>query len=290
MSLLIIGASGTVGTQILQRLAARGVAASALVRTAGKSPLPASVTEVIGDMTDVASMRAALSGVRTLYLLNAVVADEVTQALITLNLAREAGITRVVYQSVIHADRWTNVPHFAGKYAVERMIFEEGIPVSVLRPAYFMQNDMRMRSVIEGYGAYPMPIGSAGVHMVDVRDIADVAVAELLARHEAADALPSRTLDVVGPEAMTAASAAGTWSEALGREIRVGSGDLTAFDQQMAAHGPSWMAYDLRVMMDRAQQEGMHPEPGAISALETLLGRPLRRYAELVREVTGANQ
>jgi hypothetical protein len=45
-------------------------------------------------------------------LLNALVADEVTQALITLNLARDAGIERIVYLSVIHADLYTNVPHF----------------------------------------------------------------------------------------------------------------------------------------------------------------------------------
>lgn len=287
MSILVTGASGTVGTQIVQRLAASGAAVHALVRTAGRTPMPAGVTEVVGDMTDVPSMRAALSSVRTLFLLNAVAADEVTQALLTLNLARDGGVSRIVYQSVIHADTWTNVPHFAGKHAVERMILHEAMPATILRPAYFMQNDVRMRGVIEGYGLYPMPIGAAGVHMVDVRDIADITVAELLARHAAPDALPGRTLDVVGPEAITAADAAATWSEALGRTIQVGAGDLQAFEQQMAAHGPSWMAYDLRVMMARAQQEGMHPRAGAIEALEALLGRPLRRYQALVRETLG---
>ena len=288
MSVLVIGATGTIGTQIIQRLAASDAEVKALVRTPGKTKLPSGVTEVIGDLTSVASMRAALAGVRTLYLLNAVVADEVTQGMIAVHLAMEAGIERLVYQSVIHADRWTDVPHFAGKLAVERMIEAQGLAATILRPAYFMQNDLGMRRVIEGHGVYPLPIGMAGVHMVDIRDIADIAVRELLARHHAATPLPGRTLDVVGPEAITAESAARAWGDALGREIRVGGADLAAFEQQMSAHGPDWKAYDLRLMFARTMREGMHPASGAIRVLESMLGRPLRRYGDLVREAVGS--
>jgi uncharacterized protein YbjT (DUF2867 family) len=134
---------------------------------------------LVGDLTDVASLRAAMSPVRTLFLLNAVTPDEVTQALVALNLAREAGIERVVYLSVIHSDKFTNVPHFTGKHAVERMIESLDIPATILRPAYFMQNERLVQQVIQGYGLYPMPIGSTGVAMIDARDIADIAVAEL---------------------------------------------------------------------------------------------------------------
>jgi uncharacterized protein YbjT (DUF2867 family) len=104
MSILVTGASGTVGMQIVQRLASSGVEVKALVRAPGKTALPSGVKEVVGDMSSANSMRAALSSVRTLFLLNAVVPDEVTQALVTLNLAPDAGIERIVYLSVIHAD------------------------------------------------------------------------------------------------------------------------------------------------------------------------------------------
>lgn len=288
MSILITGASGTVGSRIVQRLAASGEDVKALVRTPGKIALPAGATEVVGDMGSAASMRAALSGVRTLFLLNAVAADETTQALMTLNLARDAGIERIVYLSVIHAELYTNVPHFTGKHTVERMIESLDMPATILRPAYFMQNDERVEPVIENYGVYPMPIGKAGVRMVDVRDIADVAAAELLARHRAPDPLPRRTLDVVGPEALTGESAARLWSEALQREIRYGGDDLDGFEQQMAAHGPDWLAYDMRLMMQGIQQRGMHAGQGAVATLEKILGRPLRTYRELVREMVAA--
>lgn len=88
MSILVTGATGTVGALVVEGLAGAGADVKALVRTRGKRAFPAGVTEVVGDLTDVPSIRAALSSVRTLFLLNAVTPDEVTQALITLNLAQ----------------------------------------------------------------------------------------------------------------------------------------------------------------------------------------------------------
>lgn len=285
MSILVIGATGTLGSLITQGLAGAGAEVKALVRQAGKREFPAGVTEVVADLTDVASMRIALASVRTLFLLNAVTPDEVTQALITLNLAREAGIERVVYLSVIHADTFTNVPHFTGKQTVERMIERFDMPVTVLRPAYFMQNDRLVQQAIQAYSVYPMPIGAAGVSMIDARDIADVAVAELLRRDTAPSALARVTLELVGPQALTGASVAKTWSAALGREIAYGRDDLAAFEAQLASYGPSWLAYDMRLMMAGIQTFGMHPVEGTVEMLEALIGHPLRTYEDFVREV-----
>jgi len=284
MSILITGATGTIGSLVVRQLAAEGAEVRALVRKPGARSFPAGVAEVAGDLTDVASMRLALSSVRTLFLLNAVTPDEVTQALVALNLAREAGIERIVYLSVIHADRYTNVPHFTGKHTVERMIDSLDIPATILRPAYFMQNDLAVRHVIRDYGVYPMPIGAAGVAMVDARDIADVAVAELLRRDRSPAALPRLTLDIVGPEILTGAAAAATWSRAIGREVTDGGTDLAAFEQQMASFGPAWLAYDMRLMMAAIQEIGMRGEPGAVDRLQRILGRPLRSYAAFVDE------
>jgi uncharacterized protein YbjT (DUF2867 family) len=289
MSILVTGATGTIGSLIVQRLTDAGVDVKALVRHRGKLSFPASVTEVVGDLTDVSSLRAALSSVRTLFLLNAVTPDEVTQALIALNLAREAGIERVVYLSVIHADKYTNVPHFTSKHMVERMIETLDIPATILRPAYFMQNERMVQQVIQNYGVYPMPIGSVGVSMVDTRDIADVAVAELLRRDRAPTPLPRVTLDVVGPDALTGASAANIWRSALGREVIYAGDDVAAFEAQMASFGPAWLAYDMRLMMAGIQKLGMSGEADAVDRLQAILGRPLRTYVDFVTEATSAN-
>ncbi len=287
-SILVTGASGTIGSLVVQGLARQGASVKALVRTPGKAQLPPGVAEVVADLSDIPSMRAALSGVRTLFLLNAVTPDEVTQGLQALSLAHEAGIERIVYLSVIHADEFVDVPHFTGKHTVERMIERLDLPVTVLRPAYFMQNDAQVQSVVEGYGVYPMPIGEAGVAMIDTRDLADVAVAEVLRRDAAPGPLPRVTLEVVGPEELTGASAAGIWGRALQREIHYGGDDLKAFEAQLAQAMPSWMAYDMRLMMARIQQQGMKPAAGTTQRLEALLGRPLRRYEDLVKELAGA--
>jgi len=284
MSILVTGATGTIGSLIVQRLADAGKNVKALVRQQGKRSFPAGVAEVVGDLTDVPSMRAALSSVRTLFLLNAVTPDEVTQAIIALNLAREAGIERVVYLSVIHADKYTNVPHFTSKHTVERMIDSLDMAATILRPAYFMQNEGMVQQVIQGYGVYPMPIGSSGVSMIDARDIADVAVAELLRRDRASVPLARVTLDLVGPEALTGTSVAKIWSAALGRAIAYGGDDVVAFEGQMASFGPTWLAYDMRLMMAGIQKLGMRGEDGAVDRLQAILGRPLRTYAAFVAE------
>ncbi|MCB5185328.1 NmrA/HSCARG family protein [Methylobacillus gramineus] len=284
MSILVIGATGTIGSLITQGLASAGAEVKALVRQPGKRSFPVGVTEVVADLTDVSSMRGALSSVRTLFLLNAVTPDEVTQALITLNLAREAGIERIVYLSVIHADKFTNVPHFTGKHTVERMIESFDIPATILRPAYFMQNELMVQQTIQDYSVYPMPIGSSGVSMIDARDIADVAVAELLRRDQASSALNRVTLELVGPQALTGTSVAKIWSSVLGRDIAYGGDDVAAFEGQLASYGPTWLAYDMRLMMAGIQKFGMQATEGTVARLETIIGHPLRTYENFVRE------
>ncbi|MBO9789280.1 SDR family oxidoreductase [Xanthomonas phaseoli] len=286
MSILVTGATGTVGSLVTQGLADAGAQVKALVRQQGKRPFPAGVTEVVADLTDVASMRAALAPVLTLFLLNAVTPDEVTQALIALNLAKEAGIERIVYLSVIHADTYTNVPHFTGKHTVERMIESLDIPATILRPAYFMQNEGMVQQTITEYGVYPMPIGAQGIAMIDARDIAEIAVVELLRRDRADGPLPRVTLDLVGPQALTGVDAAKVWSAALGREIVYAGDDVAAFEAQLATYGPSWLAYDMRLMMASIQRLGMHAADGTVAQLQALLGRPLRTYEAFVREAT----
>lgn len=286
MSILVTGATGTIGSLIIQGLVNAGAEVKALVRKPGKRDFPEGVTEVVGDLTDVASMRTALSSVRTLFLLNAVTPDEVTQALITLNLAREAGIERIVYLSVIHADKFTNVPHFTGKHTVERMIETHNIPATILRPAYFMQNDFMVQQTIQNYSIYPMPIGTAGVSMIDARDIADVAVVELLRRDRSSTALDRITLELVGPQVLTGNSVAKIWSAALGKEVNYGGDDVTAFEGQLSSFSPSWMAYDMSLMMAGIQTFGMQAAAGTVEKLETMIGHPLRTYKNLVLEST----
>jgi uncharacterized protein YbjT (DUF2867 family) len=289
MTILVTGATGNVGRQVVQQLIDRGADVRALVRNPDTANLPASVQTVQGDLLDPDSLRDALEGVSTLFLLNAVVADEFTQALVALNLAREAGIERIVYLSVIHSDLYSNVPHFAGKYGVERMIEQMDLNATILRPAYFMDNEVTIKDVVFGYGVYPMPIGSKGLAMIDVRDIGEIAALELLRRERAAEPLPLEKINLVGPDTLTGADAAGIWSDVLGREIAYGGDDAKRFEENLRQFMPSWMAYDMRLMSEQFLSKGMIPEPGDVERLTSLLGRPLRTYRDFVSQISAAS-
>ncbi len=288
MTILVIGASGTVGRNVVQHLSRRRADVRAFVRDPSKAAFPEGVSVVQGDMLEVESLRNAFKGVSTLFLLNAVTPDEFTQALITLNLARAAGVNKVVYLSVIHADVYVNVPHFAGKFGVERMVQQMGFEATILRPAYFINNDLTVRDTIVNYGVYPMPIGSKGLAMIDARDIGEIAAIELIRRDSAAQALPVETINLTGPDLLTGTDVAAIWSDALGRPIAYGGDDSTSFEQNLRTFMPSWMAYDMRLMSERFLTDGMLPEAGDVERLVSLLGRPLRSYRDFASEVAAA--
>lgn len=288
MTILVTGATGTVGRNVVEQLVKRGADVRALVRNPAKVNFPAGVDVAKGDLLDVDSLRSAFSDVSTLFLLNAVVPDELTQALIALNLTREAGVERLVYLSVIHSDVYVNVPHFAGKFGVERMIEAMGFKATILRPAYFMNNELTIKGVVTGYGIYPMPIGSKGLAMIDARDIGEIAAIELVRREKSATPLPLVRINLVGPDTLTGAKAAAIWSEVLGRTIAYPGDDTAGFEKNLRQFMPSWMAFDMRLMGERFLTDGMLPEDGDVERLTTLLGRPLRTYRDFVAEITAA--
>ncbi|TIL63328.1 SDR family oxidoreductase [Mesorhizobium sp.] len=285
MTILVTGATGNVGRNVVEQLVKRGADVRALVRDPSKGDFPGSVSVVQGDLLDVDSLRSAFTGVSTLFLLNGVVADEYTQALIALNLAREAKIERIVYLSVIHSDVYVNVPHFAGKYGVERMIEQMGLSATILRPAYFMDNDVTIKDIIGSYGIYPMPIGNKGLAMIDARDVGEIAAIELIRREQSSAPLPLNRINLVGPDTLTGAGAAAIWTDVLGHQIAYPGDDTAGFEQNLRAFMPSWMALDMRLMAERFQMDGMVPDAGDVDRLTNLLGRPLRSYRDYAAQI-----
>ncbi|UPG85344.1 NmrA/HSCARG family protein [Luteibacter aegosomatis] len=289
MTILVTGATGTVGREVVHQLVKRGADVRALVRDPSKAALPEGVAIAKGDLLDVDSLRNAFTGVSTLFLLNAVTSDEFTQALVALNVARESGIERIVYLSVIHSDVYVNVPHFAVKFTVERMIETMGIHATILRPAYFFDNDRSITDVITGHGIYPMPIGGKGLAMIDARDLGEIAAIELQRREQADAPLPLERFHVVGPETLTGKDIAGIWSDVLGRPVVYPGDDPAGFEANLRQHMPGWTAFDMRLMSERFISDGMLPKPGDVERLTTMLGRPLRSYRDFARdEVAGS--
>lgn len=288
MTILVIGATGRVGRHVVDQLLKRNADVRVLTRDPAKADFPASVEMVQGDLLDIDALRAAFSGVRTLFLLNAVTGDEFTQAIITLNVAREAGVERVVYLSVFGADEAVNVPHFAVKRGVEKMLEVMGFGATILRPSYFIDNDVMVKDVILQQGVYPMPIGGKGLAMVDARDIAEVAAIQLVRRDTAPNMLPIETINLVGPDTLTGADVAAIWSDILGRPVVYGGDDPSGFEANMATFMPKWTAYEMRLMAERYVSNGMIPQDGDRERLVNMLGRPLHSYRETAVRIAAA--
>jgi uncharacterized protein YbjT (DUF2867 family) len=288
MTILVIGATGRVGRHVVDQLVQRDALVRVLTRDPSKADFPGDVEVVQGDLLDIDGLRAAFSGVSTLFLLNAVTGDEFTQAIITLNVAREAGVERVVYLSVFQADLAVNVPHFAVKYGAERMLEAMGFGATILRPTYFIDNEVMVKDVILQHGVYPMPIGGKGLAMVDARDIAEVAAIELVRRHDAPGKLPIETINLVGPDTLTGTDVAAIWSDVLSRPVVYGGNDPSEFEANMATFMPRWTAYEMRLMAERYVSDGMIPAPGDREHLVNILGRPLHGYSETARTLAAA--
>jgi uncharacterized protein YbjT (DUF2867 family) len=147
-TILVAGATGTQGGAVLRHLRAHGYAVRALTRDpdAEKArPLrEAGVETVRGDLTDRASLDAALAGVSGVFSVatpfEAGLEAEVAQGKTLGDAAAAAGVRQYVYSSVGGADRDSKVPHFESKWAVENHLRSLGLPLTIVRPVYFYEN------------------------------------------------------------------------------------------------------------------------------------------------------
>lgn len=185
---------------------------------------------------------------------------------------------------MINADSFDDVPHAAAKAAAERVIAMLDLPATILRPNYFFQNDAAHRQEILENGFYPIPIGNIGVAMVYVRDIAAIAAVELIRREDASSPQASEMIEVVGHECFTGSEMAALWSDLLQQPVRYGGDDACKFEETLARTAPSHVAYDTTPMFRAFHRDGMKGAPDASAALESRLGRPLRRYRDFANE------
>jgi len=244
MKILVTGGTGKVGSEVIKELSKRGAKVRSLVRKLGPSNLfPQGIEVVVGDLLDPVSVLKALDGVEKLYLLNGVSADELTQGLIAYGLAKKLRLKHVVYHSVFKAEQFKDVPHFASKVVIESALRQFDVPYTIIRPNYFIQNDLTLKDALMGPGIYPIPLGTPGISVVDIRDIAEAAAIALTT-----DGHFGKSYNLNGPALLSGAGAASIWSKVLHKEIRYTGEAMDQFEEQMRQKAPSWMAYDFRMM------------------------------------------
>jgi uncharacterized protein YbjT (DUF2867 family) len=284
MRILVTGATGKVGSEVIKELVKRKVSVRALVRKQEASTtMPEGIEVSLGDLLDPVAIRKSLDGIDKLYLLNAVVPDELTQGLIAYDLAKKLKLKQIVYHSVFKVEEFKDVPHFAAKLAIENALHKFNLPFTIIRPNYFFQNDVSLKDALMNAGIYPMPLGTPGVSAVDTRDIAEAAAIALTS-----DGHLGKTYNLNGPEILSGKKIASIWSGLLGKEIGYPGEDLDSFEEQMRKSAPSWSAFDIRMMLQGYLERGFAAEGADVETLARLLGHPPRRYEDFAKETVEA--
>jgi uncharacterized protein YbjT (DUF2867 family) len=208
--LLVSGATGNVGGELVRVLAAAGQPVRALARGAAPAGLPAGVEAATGDLDRPESLAGALRGVSGVFLLPGY-ADMPG----LLEVIQQAGVERVVLLSGSSADGDPGNAITAYMAASEAAVRGSGLPATILRPSGFMSNTLQWAPQLASGDVVRAPFASVAVAMIDPRDIAAVAALALTGRdHE------GRTYRITGPHALRPTGRVRILATVLGRELR----------------------------------------------------------------------
>ena len=272
MTILVSGATGSIGGAVLARLREAGVQVRGGSRRPGTAGLPDGAA-VAFDLDDPATMGPALDGVDAVFVYAAT-----SDLRPFLDVARAAGGPRVVLlssASIVGAAGTADGAIAEHHRTAEDAITASGLPATFVRGGYFATNMLRWAEPVRSGGPVPMPCPEAHLVPVHELDLADVAVAALTD-----DALVGRAPVVTGPQSITLREMITTIGRALGRSLEVVGLSHDQARQQMLAEAP---APFVDTMLTFFEQHVGHP--GLVTdEVETITGHPARPFAGWARE------
>ena len=214
--LLITGGTGTFGGTIARQLAESGVTGKALVRGPDRAESLSDLgfEIVAGDLTEPESLPAAIDGVDRILLWSGNDPHQVAAQRTLIDAAVAAGVRHVVMVSAHSAGLTPPVSFGVAHHAIEEQVQRSGLSWTIVRPYLFMQNFVRFALKIVSRGKVIAPVNDAGVAMVDMHDVAAVAVRALTEDHHV-----DKTYEVSGPEALSFARATHIISHVTGKQV-----------------------------------------------------------------------
>lgn len=278
--ILVVGATGNTGTGLVPALLAAGARVRALVHTPAKADAVRrqGAEVVIADLGDPASLPAAVTGVDRIYLCLFNGADQATHGRNLITAARRAGRPHIVYHAASGSDRSRIIQHIN---EVETALRASGLPWTILRPTFYLQNTMMAIPTVVSQGAIYLPMKQGRMAMTDVRDIVDVAARLLLdGGHE------GKTYTLTTPETFTIGEFANALGAELGKPVSYVDVPIAAARQSMVGMGMDpWVVDGFMELF-----EGFADNWGNKTSDDTerLLGRPARGYRDFVADFKGA--
>lgn len=233
-TILVSGATGKQGGAVFRHLKQRGFSVRAIVRDPESQKarqLEGHGVEVLrGDFDDPDSLRRALDGAAGAYSVQPSQAGaeaEIRQGIAFAEAANRQAIGHFVYSSVASADRNTGIPHFDSKARVEERLQRIGMPYTIFRPVFFMENWLAMREAIEG-GAIPLPLSpQTRLQMIAVDDIG--AFAAIAFEHPGR--WRNRAFELAGDD-LSMSELAEAFSRVSGRDVRYQQIPWDQFEQK----------------------------------------------------------
>ncbi|MFI1753412.1 NAD(P)H-binding protein [Streptomyces sp. NPDC020571] len=228
--ILVTGATGTIGTEVVRILAERGERVRAMTRKPEGVSLPAEV--IRGDFDDRDSLNNAVAGANAVFLLDAPGPWIERHDLAVLDAVRSHGIGRVVKVSAIGTGEGTGLRTSAWHLPGERALRAGGTAWTVLRPSSFATNTLHWAADIRAGRPVVNLTGNGAQGVVDPRDVAEVAVAALTTHGHA-----GRTYTLTGPELLSTPDQVKILRRVLGRPVEIVDVPLEAAKEQMIAAG-----------------------------------------------------
>ncbi len=238
---LVVGATGQQGGATARQLLAKGWSVRALSRDlaspAAQALSQAGAETIQGNLEDAASLAAALEGVYGVFSVQNFwgigYEGETRQGIALTQAAKTAGVQHLVYSSVGGAERNTNIPHFESKWQIEQHLRNTDLPVTVLRPVFFMEN---FQTFMRPQGD-PLTIAMAlrpdkGLQLIAVEDIGGLAALAF----EQPEKFVGQALEIAGDE-LTLSQIAEIYSRALNQPVQAVSlpiEQVRSFDAEMA--------------------------------------------------------
>jgi NAD(P)H dehydrogenase (quinone) len=270
--ILVTGASGTIGSALVETLRTQGADFSVMSSRKGVS------SAVFGDFADVDSLKAAFAGVDTLFLLLPLLPDKLQLAANAVAAAQAAGVRHIVRSSGAGADATSPVSLGRLQGQIDDMVAASGIPFTLLRPVGFMQNWIHHNAGQVRAGTFYAPHGDGAQSLVDVRDIAEAAAVVLA--DPAAHA--GRAYTLTGDDSLTSAQVVAVLSAATGREIRYVDVPEAVAQQAMTDMGLPAVVIDWLMSLNHATKQGWTAE--TTDDVQRLTGHPPRRFADFAAE------
>jgi uncharacterized protein YbjT (DUF2867 family) len=272
-TILVTAASGNIGRELVRQLQSAGASVIA-GSSSGKSV--AGVPSRNVDFNDADGLRAAFSGIDTLFLLLPLVENKIELARNAVTAAKAAGVKHIVRSSGAGADATSSVALLRLQGQIDQAIIDSGIAYTLLRPSTFMQNfAIYYGGMIQG-GALYLPQAEGKVAYIDVRDIA--AVAATVLQNPAAHAGQAYTL--TGAESLSNTDATRIIGAAIGKPVNYVAVPDAAAIASMEGMGMGAWSIDQMMSLNRFTAAG--GAEGTTDTVRQLLGRAPTAFADFV--------